>query len=166
MFKRILVASDLTEQTRAAVTLARQLAVETGASIIALHVVAMPKLRPFAGPTFRTDLASYRSLIDRQLETAGTALRSQLEDANVNMRNAHVEVRVGVPASMIATIADELNVDLIIVGRGRGGRLGPVAEHTVRLVGRTVMVAPVPKKRRARRPLPASTRRTLRQLAA
>ncbi len=165
MFKRILIASDLTEQSSTAVSYARQLAVETGASIIALHVVAMPvALRRIGVAAPRSDAESYRALVARQLATSEPVLRAQLEKARVNVARARVLVRAGLPALVIAEVVDELDIDLIVVGRGRGGRLGPVAEHTVRLVGRTVMVVPVEKKRRARRGLPTSRRRPLGRL--
>ncbi|MEO6775805.1 MAG: universal stress protein [Kofleriaceae bacterium] len=157
MFKRVLVACDLTEQSTTAIGLTRQLAIETGASVVAVHIVDMPNtLRPFAGPSFRTDLASYRAVVARQLATAEDRLRTQLEQAAIRMTDTRIIVRAGTPAPLVAAIAEEVGADLIVVGRGRDGRLGPVAEHTVRLVGRTVMVAPVYKKPRAKRPLPAS----------
>ena len=52
-------------------------------------------------------------------------------------------MRVGKPAEVIAAAADELGADLIVVARGRGGRLGPNTERLVRMAGRTVLVAPV-----------------------
>lgn len=160
MFKRILVATDLSEQSSTALSLTRQLAVETGASVIALYVLPMPAaLRPFAGPNFRTDLANYRAVIERQLEAATRRLETWVEKAGLDRDGTRLLTRAGTPATTISDVANELDADLIIVGRGAGGRLGPVAEHTVRLVGKTVMVAPVQRKRRAVRSLPASTRR-------
>ncbi|MEO8843344.1 MAG: universal stress protein [Kofleriaceae bacterium] len=123
----------------------------------------MPEtLRPFPGPSFRADLANYRAVVTRQLSTAERQVRTQLEQAAIRMTDTRIIVRAGTPAPLVAAIAEEVRADLIVVGRGRDGRLGPVSEHTVRLVGRTVMVAPVYKRPRAKRQLPASTRQPAR----
>jgi nucleotide-binding universal stress UspA family protein len=160
MFKRILVAVDLTEQSRTALSLTRQLAIETGASAIALYVVPMPPaIRPVAGPAFRADLATYRSVVERQLTDARRRLEAEVKVSRLDPRATRCVTRAGLPSQKIAEVADELGADLIVVGRGTNGRLGPVAEHTVRLAGKTVMVAPVPRKRRATRSLPSHTRR-------
>jgi nucleotide-binding universal stress UspA family protein len=165
MFKRILIASDVTDQSRKALLYTRQLAVETGAAIFAIHVVPMPvALRRIGVAAIRDDVLSYRSLVARQLQASERALRAQLEQARVDVDDARVIVRAGMPALVIAEVVEDLDIDLIVVGRGSRGRLGPVAEHTVRLVGRTVMVVPVEKKPRARRPLPTSQRRPLGRL--
>ena len=166
MFKRILVASDLADQSATALSLARQLGVETGAWIIALHVLAMPEaLRPLAGPKFLADVAAYRKVLERQVAAAKERLEACIDKSGLNRTFTRCMVRTGAPASVIANVADELDADLIIVGRGRDGRLGPVAEHTVRLVGRTVMVAPVRRKRRAKKRLPTSIRQPRRVAA-
>lgn len=163
MFRKLLVATDLTEQSRTAMTLARDLAVETGAAVIALYVLPMPEaIRPLAGAEFRADLAAYRVVLDRQLADAQDRLEREVKTARLNPLDTRCMTRPGSPATTIAAVADDLGVDLIVVGRGTDGRLGPVAEHTVRLVGKTVIVAPVQRKRRATRGLPSSLRRPLR----
>lgn len=160
MFKRILVASDLTEQSTGALKLAWRLAEAAEGTVVVLHVVAMPAaLRPWAGPMFRADLASYQTILDRQFEAARQRLESSASKAGVDPEHARFIVLAGSPASVIAKVADDVNADLIVVGRGTGGKLGPVAEHTVRLVGRTVMVAPVARAGAAARRLPISGRR-------
>lgn len=160
MFKRILVASDLTDQTVVALKFARRLADDSGAALIVLHVIPMPAaLKAWAGPAFRKDLAHYRDMLDRQTEASQAQLETQARAAGLDIERTRFVVRAGTPGTMIATVADTLEADLIIVGRGSGGRLGPVAEHTVRLAGRTVLVAPVNRMRSALRRIPVSTRR-------
>lgn len=116
-------------------------------------------LRPLSGPTFRADLANYRGLLQRQLEASQQRLEVQAEKAGLHVDDIRCVVRAGAPATVIAAVAGELDADLIIVGRGSGGKLGSVAEHTVRLVGRLVLVAPVLQTSRRRARLPISARR-------
>lgn len=167
MFRRLLVASDLTAQSQTALSLAHRLSIETGAAVSVIHVVEMAAiLRPFAGPTFRTDLANYRALLERQIGNARKELQAQAERAGMKGRDVSYIVRAGLPSAVIVAVVDEIDADLIVIGRGREGRLGPVAEHTVRLVGRSVLVAPVHRKARAQRCLPSSSRASVRRLRA
>lgn len=160
VFKRILVASDLTEQSIVALEFARSLADDASAALIVLHVVPMPAaLKSWAGPEFRRALAHYRDMLDCQTKASQVELETQARAAGLDVERTRLVVRAGAPATMIATVADTLEADLIIVGRGSGGRLGPVAEHTTQLAGRTVLVAPVNRMRSALRRIPVSTRR-------
>jgi nucleotide-binding universal stress UspA family protein len=60
----------------------------------------------------------------------------------VAVGEARCVVRVGEAAVELVDVAEREGSDLIVVGRGRGGQLGPVAERLVRMAGRAVLVAP------------------------
>jgi len=157
VFNRIIVATDLTAQSKEAFLLAKRMLSPTG-RLTAVHVLGMPRsLGRWRGVTPASDVRSYRELLDRQIEGARSQLVRQV--AGFDMDGCtDVQIRVGDPATHIARLADRLRAEVILVGRGAGGELGPVAEAVVRLSGRTVMVAPVPSPRRKRRKLPTSHR--------
>ncbi|MEZ4398654.1 MAG: universal stress protein [Kofleriaceae bacterium] len=145
MFRRILVATDLTAQASVALRLARVQAATHGAAIVVAHVLSMPaELRRWGGQLFRDDTKTYDALLERQRGAAEQTLARQVAAAKlVSPRGVRLVVRTGNPPEVLAALVDEVDADLVIVARGRGGKLGPVAEQLVRLVGRTVMVAPV-----------------------
>jgi nucleotide-binding universal stress UspA family protein len=143
MFRNIVVCTDLTSVSLVALRMAVKLACDNGASLTALHVVPLPPaIRHWSAPVFRSDVKVYRELLDRQLEAHNLELRRQLVAAGAGELEIRCLVRAGLPAEVIATTADELGADLIVVARGRGGQLGSTTAHTVRLAGRTVLVAP------------------------
>jgi nucleotide-binding universal stress UspA family protein len=169
MFKKILVATDLTTKSATAMQMALALAASSGATVLVLHAVGLPaELRRWAAPVFRSDLKLYGELLDRQIEAARVTLEKQLGSARRGATEIRCVVRGGTPAEVVAEVADESSVDLIVVGRGRHGLLGSTAERIVRMAGRTVLVAPVrppTKLRAAARALPPK-RRARRRAAA
>jgi nucleotide-binding universal stress UspA family protein len=156
MFQRILVASDLTPQSTAAMRLARGLGQALGSKLVVAHVVPMPsELKRWSGAVFGDDLKAYKAVLERQSRAATKELDRQVTTAGLaSTRGVRAVVRSGLPAPVLAKLVEELDADLVIVARGRGGKLGPVAEQLVRLVGRTVLVAPVRGKRGATLGLP------------
>jgi nucleotide-binding universal stress UspA family protein len=144
MFRTIVVCTDLTAVSLVALRMAVKLARDNDATLTALHVVPLPPaLKHWSAPEFRTDLKLYRELLGRQLEAHVLELRRQVAAAGAGDLEVTYLVKAGLPAEVIATTADELGADLIVVARGRGGQLGSTTAHTVRLAGRTVLVAPV-----------------------
>ncbi len=142
MFEQILVATDLTPISERAVELAVRLARTEGANLCIVHVVELPKvLKAWQRPGGMVDRQQYRAIVDNQVEAAKVELHHQIRWASQASRS--VLIKVGEPAAEIARAALEVDADLLIVARGRGGRLGSTAERVVRLVGRTVLVAPV-----------------------
>jgi nucleotide-binding universal stress UspA family protein len=157
MFERILIGTDLTSQSSGALQLALKMAAPA-ARILAVHVIDMPPvLARWENPKLGADVANYRDLLKRQIAAAERTLRDQL--AALGAQRIEAAIRVGHPPTHIATAADQHRAEVILVGRGAGGRLGPIAEAVVRLSGRTVVVAPVPRAPRKQRPLPSSHRR-------
>jgi nucleotide-binding universal stress UspA family protein len=158
MFQRILVASDLTPQSLSALRLARGLGDTFGGKLTVAHVVSMPsELRRWRGSVFRDDLKAYQAVLERQTQAASTELDRQVTTVGLaSTRGVRLVVRSGAPAAVLAELVEEFDSDLVIVARGSGGKLGPVAEQLVRLVGRTVLVAPVRGKRAATIGLPGA----------
>ncbi|MBA3454433.1 MAG: universal stress protein [Deltaproteobacteria bacterium] len=165
MFRNILVATDLEPNSASALVYARELGRIFGSKLIIAHVVLMPSvLKKWGAKVFETDLKAYRDVLARQQIGARAALESQVSAVGLaSARGVQCVVRAGDPASQLAELIDELGVDLTVVGRGRGGKLGPVAERLVRLVGRAVLVTPSRAARGGARVQPA--RRSLRRAA-
>lgn len=130
--KTILVPTDFSEASNAALEVALDLAAELGASIVLLHSFEIPMLGvPDGGLVLTPDVTSRvlegaKSGLDREVgryTTRGVPLRSVVDQAE--------------PWRSIVTKAEELGVDLIVMGtHGRRGLpralLGSVAEKVVR----------------------------------
>lgn len=145
MFKNILVCSDLTPGSAAAIRAALAFDPPQAGGICALHVVPLPaQIRRWAAPVFKDDVKLYFDLLERQVKQAQLELERQVNRLAGGAPPAGLVVRAvsGDPASMIASTADDLHSDLIIVARGRRGILGFIAEQVVRMTGRTVLVVP------------------------
>jgi nucleotide-binding universal stress UspA family protein len=141
MFKKILIASDLTPASLPALHRGLMLAAEHGASAVVLHVNERhhPGDR-WLSPPFDDELVLYRALVRREEDAALRILAAQ--SAEVLARAPGVEeclcsltpsVRSGRAAETIVGAAAEVKADLVVVGtRGRRGTIGSVAEHVVR----------------------------------
>ena len=128
MISRILVPTDFSESSDAALEFARAIAERVGASIHLLHVLNEPLLAEgLAAEAFsRTTPSFERSVLD----AAKADLSGRADGA------ASAEVVFGHPAD-IGAYASKLGADLIVMGtRGRTGIahlfLGSVAETVVR----------------------------------
>jgi len=144
MFKRILVATDLEAQSRRALAIAGALARSFGSSLTVVHVVATPvRLPVWAPPRARKDDAQFGELIRKRVELAQQELDKRVLKSRVApIAKTRCVVKAGNPLDVIVELADRSDVDLIVIGRGARGRLGPIAERVVRLTGRAVLVAP------------------------
>lgn len=168
MFRRVLVASDLSAQSNVALRVARGLAQSFGARLMVAHVVDMPpEIKRWAGTELGDDRRAYDALLARQTQAAAVALDRQITTLGLaGVRGVQAIVRAGAPAPTLAALVEEVDADLVLVARGRGGALGPVAERLVRLVGRTVMVTPVRGKGAATLGIPDGLVRGRRRRAA
>ena len=128
--RRILVPVDFSGESASALRAAVRLAPRTGARIDLLHVLQVPH-----GP-----LQAFRTLREMRLEGWGVeedtlaAWAKRVEKAGVKIS---IWVAMGKPGEEIVLAADQLDVDLVVMGnRGlsglRGVLLGSTAAETVR----------------------------------
>jgi len=141
--KVILVGTDLTKQSQGALRLGAELASAAGADLIVAHVVELPaRLRSWSPAASGSDRGAYRALLAGQIASAEATLPALLRQQLPGVQTQSV-VRPGDAAEVLNEIAEELGADLIVVARGRGGRLGRNAERLARRSGRAVLIAPV-----------------------
>jgi universal stress protein A len=132
MFTSILVASDLSEPSKAALDCGRELARTFDATLHVVHVVIDPSALPWTAEAFAMPLGD---LIPGWQEEARRDLLESLppeERAGVT-----IATPVGTPFQEIIQYAKSHHVDLIVMGtHGRGALehfvLGSVAERVVR----------------------------------
>ena len=129
--KHILVPTDLSEGAAQALAYACELARTLDAEIHLLNVVAIPAL---GVPELGVALTS--TLID-QLVVENQKVLEELARTQCTARLGHVLIKAGEPRDTINRTAQELGVDLIVMGtHGRRGitraLLGSVAETVVR----------------------------------
>jgi nucleotide-binding universal stress UspA family protein len=132
ILKKILVPTDFSDCSEAALKHGRALAETFDASLHLLHVVQDPYTQPWAAEAFPAPLADLLEQWQAQARQRMTALIP--ESARGNVLTSAV---VGSPFSEILRYAEEQQVDLIVIGtHGRGliGHmfLGSVAERVVR----------------------------------
>ncbi|SFF98631.1 Nucleotide-binding universal stress protein, UspA family [Halopelagius inordinatus] len=139
MYERILVPTDGSDGTAAALEHALDIAQARGATVHALSVVDQ-RVRLAAGDEQRDAIEN--SLHDRAI-AAVEDVAEAARDADVAVTTA---VRKGVPYRCILDYADEHDVDLVVMGtHGRTGRdklesLGSVTERVVQSTNRPVLV--------------------------
>ena len=152
MFTRILVPTDFSEPSDAALQYARMLAGEFGASLHLLHVFEPPLY--LAGVVSTEVYVADASAIQADLmEQAKNHLAERVTAGDRERYGATTEIVTGQTAATIVQYATERHMDLIVVGtHGRGGMshllLGSVAERVVR-------TAPCPVLTVRRRPIPS-----------
>jgi universal stress protein A len=136
MIKRILVATDFSPGADAAWRCAVDLARDLDAEVHLVHVaMPMPAGTPRKG---RQDYDSAVALAQRQLEeraAAATALAGRVKTI----------LRRGEPGEVLAAMAHDENIDLLVVGTHQHHRagdilVGSVAERLIRLAPCTVVV--------------------------
>jgi len=125
MFTRILVPTDFSAPSDAALACARRLAAEFDASLHLLHVMENIFLRAMVADPRTIETAALQHLHDRltadDLRRGGVTVLEKSDE----------------PADEIVSYARSANIDLIVMGtRGRSGLahvlVGSVAEHVVR----------------------------------
>lgn len=146
MYARILVATDLSEASSAALRTAIELGRRLGAEVTALHVAepAYPANHWYV-PHIGDDAETLSAIIAREVETARARLEEQLTATGTE---AKMMIRVGRPAGVIVEVARDLGFDLLVLGtHGRKGIehviLGSVAERVVRSATCPVLTVPV-----------------------
>jgi nucleotide-binding universal stress UspA family protein len=146
--KKILVPTDFGEAADAALTYARALARNFGASIDVLHVAEDATARMLAGevyvaipPTLQQDVeAMARKQLDERL----------IDNDSTPLAMRPVVITSNATALTIVNYAKETHIDLIVMGtHGRGPMahllMGSVAERVVRLAACPVLVVRHPE---------------------
>jgi len=141
--KAILVATDFSDCSRAALQAAAEWAERLGACLDLIHVWMIPSF-PLP-PAFTGDPRANQLLVDQPRQQAETGLQRFVEQAS----NAGIFVRkalldFGDPAEVISQIAERDGYEMIVIGtHGRSGlsrlMLGSVAEKVARLATRPVL---------------------------
>jgi len=146
--KNILVATDFSEPSDAAVTYGRELATRFGATLHVLHA-AENLIGRFGAETYS---ATAPDLQDRLEADARRRLNELLIDSdNSGPSSIPVLLTASSPALAIVDYAKEKSIDLIVVGtHGRGGLahlvVGSVAERVVRLAPCPVLTVRHPER--------------------
>jgi nucleotide-binding universal stress UspA family protein len=146
--KKILVATDDSENGRHALDEALELAASNGAAVTILYVRHTPL--PVLGDPF------YQRALSAELRKANETVAVAAAVAHEMGVQAEAEVLEGDPADRILELARMRDVDLIVVG-SRG--LGPIAGTLLGSVSREVL-------QHADRPVLVATRRVARRRAA
>jgi nucleotide-binding universal stress UspA family protein len=141
--KAILVATDFSECSAAALRAAAEWAERLGACLDLIHVWSIPGF-PLP-PAFTGDPRANQLLVDQPRQQAEADLQRFVErasNAGILVRNARLEF--GNPAEVVGEIAEREGYELIVLGtHGRTGfsrvMLGSVAEKIVRRAKRPVL---------------------------
>ncbi|UCF68574.1 MAG: universal stress protein [Acidobacteriota bacterium] len=145
-WKTILAPVDFSEPSRHGVAMARDLALESRARLVLLHVVvdAVPAPLPDLGGF------SYGELVRALEEQAKKELPEFFPEADRGgLADVSFRVELGMPHAEIARVAEEEAADLIVIStHGRTGAMhlliGSVAERVVRTAGCPVLVVKKP----------------------
>jgi nucleotide-binding universal stress UspA family protein len=134
MFKRILVPTDFSPPSDAALEYARSVAGRYGASLHLLHVAEDPYRAFYSAEVFVPEIEGLR---DEILTDTTRRLKERLRPSDVTELRATSESIIGTPAGSIVEYAAGHDIDLIVMGtHGRGGMahllMGSVAERVVR----------------------------------
>jgi universal stress protein A len=149
---RILVPTDFSAASDAALRYARSLATQFGASITLVHVFEDPLTSgAFVGDGVVTIPPGLREAMER-------AAREQLEKQHAehaqSLPLSSANLLMGPVAKRIVDHAEKMHADLIVMGtHGRGGLshlvLGSIAEKVVRMAKCPVLTAREPQSERA-----------------
>ena len=133
--RHILVPTDFSTTSDAALEYAREVAGRFGATLHLLHVLQDPFVKgPLVSEAYLTDTPGVRTTI---LDEAKARLTHRLGPPDNKAFAAHAEVVFGHGAETIVEYAADRDVDLIVMGtHGRTGMahllLGSIAERVVR----------------------------------
>jgi len=153
--KKILYATDLSDNSAYVLRYAINSAQKHDARIIILHVLdTMPGFAMVdlaeekEREIFKEKIAFTKDRIEKRLEIF--CQKELKDDPDCKERIESIEIRQGFPAEVILSKADELNCDLIIMGtHGKGiiqnAFLGSTAKRVLRRTRKPVFIIPMPK---------------------
>ena len=145
---RILVATDFSAASDAALAFARTLASRFGASLHLLHILEDPYVTgAFAPEVYAPPPAGLR---ESWLRSAEATMAMLVTEADTAAFNITTDVVFGPIAHTIVERASQIGADLIVMGtHGRGGvahlLMGSVAERVVRTAGCPVLTVHHPE---------------------
>ena len=133
--KRILYATDLSDNSAYAFGYAVNLAKKYDAEIIVLHVI----------DKFMDISVEIKNRLKKSIDSKGA------DDPESAGKVASIEISHGYPADEIIKLADDLHCDLIVMGtHGKGivsqAFFGSVAKRVLRRVRKPVFIIPLPKE--------------------
>jgi len=157
--KRILYATDLSENSSFAYLYATNLAEKHDAEIVVLHVFeqltssAQGYLDTFLTEENRGKLSRHKPEVLEKIRKRINVFceKVQADNPQCVYRIQDIKIYEGYPAELILEKADELNCDLIVMGNhGKGiisqAFLGSVAHKVVRRSKKPVLTIPLPKE--------------------
>ena len=149
LLKNILVATDFSEPSDAALAYGRQLARAFGARLTVLHAAENLSPRAYGSEGFVFIEPDSQSQVEAAARQRVRSLMS--DDDRSELRAEAVVVTALSPAAAIADYARREQIDLIIVGtHGRSGVahlvMGSVAEHVVRTAPCPVLTVRHPER--------------------
>ena len=131
-FKHILVPTDFSPSSAAAIELAINIATQFDAELTLLHVWELP-VYPY------TELMLSSAELTNAIEKAATeSLETKLKEVRLRLPRTKSLLKVGIPWQQIVATSKESRADLLVMGtHGRRGFehaiMGSVAEKLVRL---------------------------------
>lgn len=142
MYERILIATDGSPSCEPAIEHAVDLARETGADLHAVSVVDDRVLSSYPGDEYVHEREGAESTLEDHAEHALHAVDVRAEEVGVET-TLHVEW--GEPSEVIADAAEELDVDLVVLGSATRPNeyrhfLGSVTKRVAQLTDRPVTV--------------------------
>ncbi|MGW8251513.1 MAG: universal stress protein [Anaerolineales bacterium] len=147
--ERILVALDGSIQSENVLPYARVLGKAFGSELILVSVPAIPQVENYRAPA--DVLSSIRSKAVKNMQKFLNAIARSLRKDGLNVRTL---VTGSMPARSIVEVADQENVDMIMLtSRGRGGldllMMGSVAQRVVQNSDAPVFMVPIPESNSA-----------------
>ena len=146
--RKILCPTDFSEPSYEALKAAEELTLYFSAELYLVNVV-----NPIPAATTTSDAMSFNvSLYQQELEKSAQKSLQELIDKRVSKKlRVHPIVAYGSPADEIVRIANEENIDLIVIAtHGRTGWRhlvsGSVTEKVVRIASHPVLTIRTPKK--------------------
>lgn len=145
-FRRILAPTDFSEPSLSGQKAAGELARESDAELLLIHVVAPVRSIPPTGPPVHAGF-EMSSVMEELEEAARETVEAMVEERKGEGIRARGQVVQGNPAEEIASAAEKENADVIVIATHgwTGWRrfvFGSVAEKVVRLASCPVLTIP------------------------
>lgn len=141
MYERILVPTDGSDGTERAI----EHALASAGDETTIHALSVADRRLYLS----ADKDDQEEVLERLREEGERAVEAAVEQIEAAGRKAVGVVREGIPHDEIVSVADEEDIDLVVIGsHGRTGRekivhMGSVTERVISNIGRPVLVVDI-----------------------